>query len=39
MKRIEWMLSLGLMLLALFVANAYAESPREEFRQMVEQYP
>ena len=37
MKRIEWMLSLGLMLLALISANAYAESPREEFKQMVEQ--
>ena len=37
MKRIEWMLSLGLMLLALFAGNVYAESPREEFKQMVEQ--
>ena len=37
MKRIERMLSFGLMLLALCAANAYAESPREQFKQMVEQ--
>ena len=37
MKRIEWLLSLGLMMLALFAGNVYAQSPREEFRQMVEQ--
>lgn len=37
MKQIEWILSLGLMLLALFAVNAYAQSSREEFKQMVEQ--
>ena len=37
MKRIEWLLSFGLMSLSLLATNAYAESPREEFKQMVEQ--
>ncbi len=37
MKRIEWMLSLGLVVLALFAVNVYAQSPREELTQMVEQ--
>ena len=37
MKQIKWMLSFGLMVLALFATSAYAESPREQLNQMVQQ--
>ncbi|OGS95757.1 MAG: hypothetical protein A3K04_11240 [Gallionellales bacterium RBG_16_56_9] len=37
MKRIEWKLWCGFVLLALFATSTYAESPREQLRQMVEQ--
>jgi hypothetical protein len=37
MKRIKWILSFGLMLLALFTTSAIAESPREQLNQMIRQ--
>ena len=37
MKRIGWILSFGLVLLAFFATSAYAQTPREELQQMVEQ--
>ena len=37
MKQIERMLSMGLVLLALFATSAYAETPREQLNQMVQQ--
>lgn len=37
MKQIKWMLSFGLVLLALLAATAYAESPGDQLNQMVQQ--
>lgn len=37
MKRIEWVMLFGLVLLALCATSTYAESPREQLKQMVEQ--
>lgn len=37
MKRIEWKWLCGFLLLAWLTTTANAESPREQFRQMIEQ--
>lgn len=37
MKRIGWVLSFGWVLLSFFATSAYAQSPREQLQQMVEQ--
>ena len=37
MKLVKWLMSMALMLLVMFVTSAYAESPREQLNQMVQQ--